>query len=157
MLRSLAVLVVPLLASCQAAPEPPAMMKKVTIVLLVDAIEPALPFWVDKLGYSRTMEAPQGEGPELAFVGLVRDGTEIMLQTRQSVREGIPALADEPNRSMLFLEVEDIDAVEKAVAGEEIVVPRRTTSYGATEVVVRAPGGHLVILAEMAEPEQSDG
>ncbi len=127
-------------------------MKKITAVLIVDSIEAALPFWIAKLGYAKTIEVPLGEGPELGFVALERDGTELMLQSRRSVREDVPALADEPNRSILFVEVDDIDALERAVAGEEVVVPRRTTFYGATEIVVRAPGGHLVVLAQMAAP-----
>lgn len=29
-------------------------VKKITPVLLVDAIEPLLPFWIDKLGFAKT-------------------------------------------------------------------------------------------------------
>ena len=47
---------------------------KITPVLFVDAIEPGLPFWIDKLGFTKTVEVP-GEGG-LAFVILVKDRRE---------------------------------------------------------------------------------
>jgi hypothetical protein len=39
-------------------------------------------------------------------------------------------------------------AVERAVHGAEIVVPRRRTFYGTDEVGVREPGGHAIIFAQ---------
>ncbi len=46
--------------------------------------------------------------------------------------------------------MDDIDAIEKAVAGAEIVVPRRTTFYGSTEIFVREPAGNVVGFAQLA-------
>ena len=40
-----------------------------------------------------------------------------MLQTRASVRGEVPALADEPNRATLCIEVADIAAIERARVG----------------------------------------
>ncbi len=42
----------------------------------------------------------------------------------------------------------DIEAVERAVQGVEIVVPRRQTFYGADEIGVREPGGNVVMFAQ---------
>ena len=126
-------------------------MKKLTPVLFIDTIEPALAFWLDRLGFELTMQVPYGEGPELGFVGMQNGSVEIMLQTHASVRDDLPQLADEPNRATLFVEVEDIDAIEKALEGADIVVPRRKTFYGATEIGVRVPGDHVVIFAQVAE------
>ena len=123
-------------------------MKKLTPVLYVEEIEPALPFWVDRLGFEKTVEVPEGD--RLGFVILQKGGVEIMYQTRHSVQNDIPALAGQPMRgSFLFIEVEDLDAVARALDGVEPVVPRRKTFYGADELIVREPAGNVVTFAQM--------
>lgn len=125
-------------------------MKKLTPVLYVEHIEPALPFWVDRLGFQQVMEVPEGDA--LGFVILAKDGVEVMYQTRASVANDIPALANTPMRgSLLFIEVGDLDAIERALQGIEPVVPRRTTFYGADELVVREPAGNVVTFAQFGE------
>lgn len=122
---------------------------KITTVLIVDAIEPCLPFWIDRLGFAQVAEVPHGD--RLGFVILARDGVELMYQTLDSVREDNPASAEgaAPGRgAALFIEVADVAAVERALAGLEIVVPRRTTFYGMDEVGVREPGGTVVMFAQ---------
>lgn len=126
-------------------PEPPEapMLRKITPILYVDTIEAVLPFWEDRLGFTRTAEVPQGD--RLGFVILEKDGLEVMYQTRSSVSADVPALADTPMRgSILFIEVEALEPVLKALEGIEPVVPRRQTFYGADEVFVREPAGNLV-------------
>ncbi|HEU0012133.1 MAG TPA: VOC family protein [Longimicrobium sp.] len=127
-------------------PAPEAPMKKLTPVLVVDSIVPAERFWTERLGFEKTVEVPHGDEP--GFIILVRDGVEIMYQTRASVGADMPALAEGPYRTVLFIEVEDIDAVERAVQGVEIVQPRRTTFYGMHEITVREPGGSVVVFAQ---------
>lgn len=124
----------------------PLQFRKLSPVLIVDAIEPCLPFWTERLGFAKAVEVP--EGNRLGFVILVKDGVEVMYQSRESVRNDIPALADTPAGSSLYIEVSDIDAVERAVKGIELVVPRRQTFYGADEIGVREPGGNLVMFAQ---------
>lgn len=122
-------------------------MKQLTPVLYVEAIEPCLPFWTERLGFQVTGTVPEGDA--LGFAMLERDGVEIMYQTRASVANDVPALADRPvGGAFLFLQVDDIDQVEAALEGVEQVVPRRTTFYGATEVGVLEPGGNVVTFAE---------
>lgn len=123
-------------------------MKKLSPVLMVEAIEPCLPFWVDRLGFELTAQVPEGD--RLGFVILVRGGVELMLQSTESVAKDIPALASELGAAALFVEVDDLNAVERALGGVEPVIPRRTTFYGMDELVVRAPGGHVVIFAQHA-------
>ena len=41
-------------------------MKKLAPVLVVDRIEPCLPFWVDRLGFEKTVEVPESD--RLGFV-----------------------------------------------------------------------------------------
>ncbi len=126
-------------------PEPPEnpMLKKITPILYVDAIEVVLPFWEDRLGFTRTAEVPQGD--RLGFVIFEKDGFEVMYQTRASVSADVPALADTPMRgSILFIEVESLEPVLKALEGIDLVVPRRQTFYGADEIVVREPAGNVI-------------
>ena len=128
-------------------------MKKLTPVLSVQEIEPVLPFWVERLGFEKTVEMPH-EG-RLGFVILVKGAVEIMYQTIASIREDVPPLADTPpGSSSLFIEVDDLDAIERALAGVEPVVPRRTTFYGADELIVRDPAGNAVTFARFAEPAE---
>ena len=121
-------------------------MKKLTPVLVVDEVEPCAAFWTGPLGFARTVEVPH-DG-ELGFVILQKDAVEIMYQSRASVAADLPSLAEGPYRTVLFIEVDDLDAVEAAVAGAEVVQPRRTTFYGTTEIGVREPGGNVVVFAQ---------
>lgn len=126
-------------------------MKKLTPVLVVDAIEPCLPFWIDRLGFTKGPEVPHGDA--LGFVMLLRGGVEVMLQSRASVRDDVPAIAGDAYRSALYIEVDDLDAVMRAIDGLERVVEERTTFYGAREVGVRDPAGNVVLFAEMESSE----
>lgn len=121
-------------------------MKRLTPVLVVDRIEPVLPFWVDRLGFEKTVEVPGEQG--LGFVALTRDGVEVMYQTRLSLQADLPELARMEGGCTLFVEVEDLDAVEDALADVEQVTPRRRTFYGSEEIVVRDPTGNVVVFAE---------
>jgi uncharacterized glyoxalase superfamily protein PhnB len=121
-------------------------MKKLTPVLVVDQVEPCAAFWTGALGFERTAEVPHGG--ELGFVMLQREAVEIMYQSRASVAADLPALAEGGHRTVLYIEVADLDAVAAAVAGAEVVQERRTTFYGMMEIGVREPGGNVVIFAQ---------
>ena len=123
-------------------------MKKLTPVLVVDEIEPCLPFWVERLGFERTAEVP--EGSKLGFVILTRDDVEVMYQTRESVAKDIPAMVPERGGHPigLFVVVSDVAGVERALEGFDVIVPRRKTFYGMDEIGVREPGGNPVIFAQ---------
>ena len=131
------------------APEGTVSLKlnKLTPVLVVDAIEPCLSFWTDRLGFTKQVEVPEGD--RLGFVILEKDGIEVMYQSRASVRKDIPAMANVPaGGTNLYIDVADVAAIEKAVKGLEVVVPRRKTFYGADEIGVREPGGNAVIFGQ---------
>src|SRR5688572_20729292 len=123
-------------------------MKKLTPVLVVDAIEPCLPFWVDRLGFEKTTEIP--EGSRLGFVILRKDDVEVMYQSRESVAKDVPALLPKQDGHPigLFIEVSDVAAVEQALSGFEVILPRRRTFYGMDEIGVKEPGGNSVIFAQ---------
>jgi hypothetical protein len=121
---------------------------KITPVLIVDAIEPCLPFWVDRLGFAVTVTVPHEE--KLGFAILAKDGVDLMYQTRASVAADAPATldAERGHTVALFVEVPDLDAVERALGGVPLILPRRTTFYGMHEIGVREPGGNVVVFAQ---------
>lgn len=123
-------------------------MKKLTPILYVDAIEPCLPFWVDRLGFTKTVEVPHENA--IGFVILARDGLELMYQTWASAAADVAgATTRTTGRSAaLYIEVENLDQVERALRGAEVVHPRRKAFYGATEIFVREPGGHVIGFAQ---------
>ena len=125
---------------------------RITTVLVVPTVEPSLAFWEGRLGFTKVAEVPHGDA--IGFAMLVKDGVEAMLQSEASVRDDLPATATSgglPGRSAaLFIEVNDLAAVESALGDWPLVVPRRTTFYGMHEVAVREPGGHLVTFAQKA-------
>lgn len=130
-------------------------MKKLTPVIVVDDIESCLAFWIERLGFAKTVEVP--EGPRLGFVILQKDDVEVMYQTRESVEKDIPAVLTGEGEGKgghpiaLFFEVADVGAVARALDGCEVVVPRRKTFYGMDEIGVREPGGNAVVFAQRVE------
>jgi uncharacterized glyoxalase superfamily protein PhnB len=120
---------------------------KITPVLIVEEVEKSLPFWVDRMGFEKTVEVPEGD--RLGFVILVRAGAELMLQSTESVRKDQPQFAPKSNASAaaLFIEVEDFADLRKRIEGYPIDMAERTTFYGMREIGVREPGGHVVIFA----------
>ena len=124
-------------------------MESLTPVVYVEEIEPVLEFWT-KLGFEVTVEVPEGD--RLGFVVLQSGSVEVMYQTRASVENDVPSLADTPiGGNLLFIQVDDLDAVEAAVEGAEVTFPRRTTFYGAEEIGVREPGGNAVTFAHFVD------
>jgi hypothetical protein len=115
---------------------------QVTANLIVDNIEACLPFWVERLGFEKTVEVPHG--PALGFVILRRGDAELMLQTCASLANDIQPLGTETFRSLLYIRVDDLQPIRKALDGYPLVVPERTTFYGAHELIVKDPAGNGV-------------
>lgn len=122
-------------------------MKKLTPLLVVDAIEPCLEFWTG-LGFQKTVEVRERE--RLGFVILVKDEVEVMYQTRESLGKDAPALADTPFTSALYIEVTNLNDVLAASGQAPVVVARRQTFYGADEIFVREPGGNVIAFSEQS-------
>jgi hypothetical protein len=121
---------------------------KSTPVLVVDKIEPSLPFYVERLGYTKQVEVPHGDG--LGFVILEKDGLEVMLQTRGSVEEDIPALKSYVQGKAVtqFVEVDSLEDVLKQLSGYDLLTPVRTAFYGMREAIVADPAGYVFVFAE---------
>ena len=125
--------------------------KRITPVLRVQEIEPLLPFWVDRLGFIKTVEVPDGN--KLAFVIFQKGSVEVMYQTYASVeKDAPPSMAAEARKgpAYLYMEVDNLDAVLAATKDARIVMPVRTAFYGMKEFAVQDPGG-FTKLAEQAK------
>lgn len=120
-------------------------MNSIVSNLIVPSIEDCLPFYVERLGFTKTVEVPH-DG-KLGFVILKRGALELMLQTRASVEADIAGLEPAGFRAALYIEVDTLAPIRKALAGWPLVVPERTTFYGAREIIVRDPAGNVVCFA----------
>jgi len=124
-----------------------ANVKRITPVLFVKEIETVLPFWLEKLEFTKTIEVPHGN--KIGFVALQKGNTEVMYQSYASVAEDIPLIAQtQKGPTFLYIEVDDLDAVLTALKDSKIVQPERTAFYGMREVGFQEPGGHYVTFAQ---------
>jgi len=130
------------------------MVKKITPVLLVEEVEPCVKFWVERLGFEKTVEVPEGD--KLGFVILVKGGVELMYQSYASADKDVPGSAKEFRKgpTFLYVEVENLEATLAAMKGVEVVMPVRTTFYGAKEFGVKDPGGHILTFAQLGAVPQ---
>jgi uncharacterized glyoxalase superfamily protein PhnB len=129
-----------------------AMINKSTPVLHVKSVEPSLKFWTERFGFKKTIEVPEGD--HLGFVAMENGSVEVMYQTYSGMKADPAnplAQAAEQGPSFLFMEVSDINAVAESLKGAEIVQPIHDTFYGSKEIVVKEPGGHFVIFAQMPQ------
>lgn len=125
-------------------------MTKLTANLIVDAIEPCLTFWVDRLGFEKTVEVPH-DG-RIGFVILKRgDSLELMLQTESSLAADVGDVAKGPHGAVLYIEVPDLGPIRHALDGYAHILAERTTFYGAREIIARDPGGHTIFFASHSQ------
>jgi uncharacterized glyoxalase superfamily protein PhnB len=124
-------------------------VKRITPVLLVNEIEPQIPFWVGQLGFTKTIEVPDGN--KLGFVSFQKGTTEVMYQTYASVEKDAPqpmAAAARKGPTYLYMEVDDLDAVLAATKDKKVVMPLRTAFYGMREFAIQDPAGHFITFAQ---------
>lgn len=133
-------------AAAQAAPP---RLGSLTPILIVDRVEPCIQFWVDRFGFQVANQVPGADG-SLVFASVERGEIEIMYQSRASVVADDGATAEEldGHSVALFITVDDLDAVERAVEGAPVVKPRHTTFYGTVELYIKEPGGNTVGFAQ---------
>jgi uncharacterized glyoxalase superfamily protein PhnB len=128
---------------------PAVSLKHLAPVLIVDQVEPCVEFWVKRFGFAASNQVPGPDG-KLMFASVAKDGVEVMYQSKASVlADSTVSAAELAGRSaVLFITVEKLDAVEKAVAGAPVVKARHKTFYGSVEMYVKEPGGNTVGFAE---------
>jgi hypothetical protein len=120
--------------------------QKLTPNLIVQDIPTSLGFWVDRVKFEKQMEVPHGDG--IGFVILACGSVELMLQSRASLAGDVAPIAEGAHRAVLYLVVESLAPIRKALEGWPLVVPERKTFYGAQEIIVRDPDGHVVFFSE---------
>ena len=125
-------------------------IKKITPVLYAEELEPCVKFWKERFGLEKTVEVPDGE--RLGFVILQKGNVELMYQSYASARKDAPKIAAdiEGGRTFLYVEVEKLEPFIAATKTANVVLPVRSTFYGATEIGVKDPAGHVVVFAEMS-------
>lgn len=120
-------------------------MKEIIANLIVSSIEECLPFYVDRLGFTKSAEVPHDGA--IGFVILKRGPVELMLQSRASVASDVAGLDKDTYRSALYVRVAELALIRDALASWPKVVPERTTFYGAREIIVRDPAGNVLSFA----------
>jgi uncharacterized glyoxalase superfamily protein PhnB len=123
-------------------------IKKITPVLLVDEVEPCVRFWKERLSFEVVIEVPEGE--KIGFVSLQKAGVELMYQSYASLEKdsSFSARGYAKGPTFLYIEVDSLDVVISAMTGAEVVMPERKTFYGAREIGVKDPGGHVLTFAQ---------
>ena len=145
-LLAVALLTTGLLSGQTAQPTKDGFKMKITALVYAPAIEPSLEFWVDQLGFTKTVEVPDGD--KLGFVILVKGDAELMIQSTASMEKDNCEMAKLARpAACLYVEVSDFDDLLKRLGSAPVVVPVRTTFYGMKEIGVREPGGNIVLFA----------
>ena len=123
-------------------------LRQLTPVMVVDEVEPCLRFWTE-LGFTVENQVP-GDNGKVVFASAKAGDVEVMYQTRASVLAEQPEAANEfvGHSTVLFITVDSLDRIEKAIAGAPVVKPRHDTFYGSSELYVKEPGGNTVGFAE---------
>src|SRR5450432_1151835 len=118
-------------------------IKKITAVLFAEAVESCVTFWVERFGFAKIAEVPEGGKP--GFVMLQKGSVELMYQSYARVDKDVPALAPQARQgpTFLYVEVDNLEETIGALKGSEVVIPKRNTFYGSTEIGVKDPAGHL--------------
>jgi uncharacterized glyoxalase superfamily protein PhnB len=123
-------------------------VRKITPILFAEEIEKCVQFWIERLGFQKTVEVP--EGNRLGFAMLESNGLELMYQSFFSAEKDNAATGTAVRKgpSFLYIEVADLNAALAATKGAEIVMPERTTFYHAKEFGIKDPAGHYLIFAQ---------
>ena len=122
-------------------------LSKLTTLLVVDSIEACLPTW-KAVGYSVRVKVP--ETGTLDFVILVSASGELMLQTKKSLKEDLPGVAQLNPTHLLYADVKSLSSAKKALEAARVIVAERTTFYGAKEAWLELEGGAVLGLSEHA-------
>jgi uncharacterized glyoxalase superfamily protein PhnB len=130
-------------------------VKKLTPILFAEEIEPCLKFWIERLGFDKTIDVPDRN--KLSFAILQKGSVELMYQTYASAEKDITTISSEVRKgpSFLYVEIENLDEIVNALKGVNVAMPVRTTFYGAKEIGVKDPAGHVVIFAQLGVAPQS--
>src|SRR5215467_5796314 len=114
-----------------------ATVKKITPILFAREIEPCISFWAEKMGFNKIVEVP--EENTIGFVLLEKNGVELMYQSYASMKKDNPKTAAVVKKSptFLYVKVENLQNALLVTKGAEVVMPVRSTFYGAKEFKIK--------------------
>lgn len=121
-------------------------IKRLTPNFYTDDVAACVKFWVDRLGFKKTVEVPEPGG--LAFAALQKGSIELMYGSFASLEREPAGGAFKKGTSCLFIEVDDVNAALEAMQGAPGVAEMHKTFYGSTEFTVTDPAGHMVTFAQ---------
>ena len=129
-----------------ALTRPPASIERVTPILPVESIEPVVAFW-EALDFAPTN--PNYVDGRLNFMAFSKDGYDVHYQSLAEIDQKSAAASGDlaGSTAMIYITVDDLDAIVERLGNAEVVIPRRQTPWGADEIYVREPGGHLIAFA----------
>ena len=135
------------------------MYNKITANLMVNSVSETLDFYEQVLGFGMVMAVPQDsrqiitarkEGTPLDFAVVRRDEVELMFQSRKSLSQELPLLADRPLGGSITLYAEVANAKELYASIKNkvtIVKDLHTSFYGMQEFYIRDCNGYVLTFA----------
>lgn len=141
------------------------MYSKITTNLMVGSVNETLDFYEGVLGFSLVLGVPEGsrqivttrEGDEpLGFAIIRRDDVELMLQSRKSLSEELPAFAEQSigGSITLYIQVADAGKLYEDI-GDKVTIIKdlHTTFYGTEQFYIRDGNGYVLTFAsQQKEP-----
>ncbi|MEM7022398.1 MAG: VOC family protein [Pseudomonadota bacterium] len=122
--------------------------------LMVSDMRAAIAFYRDLLGMTVTMMLmpdrsmqTDGDGQDAYFATLEWQGSQLMLQTRQSLAEELPGFDTPPSPAgTVYFRGFAPDAIADRVSAGQVVKGPVLQWYGMKELYLRDPDGHIICL-----------
>jgi uncharacterized glyoxalase superfamily protein PhnB len=123
-------------------------IKKITAVLFVEEVEPCVKFWMDRFGFQKIAEVP--EGGKLGFAMLQKGNMELMYQSYASADKDVTNISQQVRNgpTFLYIEVDNLEEAISAIKGSEVYMPVRDTFYGSKEIGIKDPAGHYIAFSQ---------
>ena len=136
------------------------MFQTLTPNLTVEDVNACADFYLNTLGFELLVAVPLNGTESLSeippdravgFAMLKRDDVVVMLQSRASLEEDLPELAQTKIGSSisLYIKITALEDLYEAVRDKaKVVVTPRETFYGMREFAIEDPNGYLLIFAQ---------
>jgi uncharacterized glyoxalase superfamily protein PhnB len=125
-------------------------VKRITPILYAKEVEPCVRFWVERLGFEKTVEVPDGD--HIGFAILRKGELELMYQRLGDSKDDFTRMnVAGKGPTFLYVEVASLDATLEAMRGIQIAIPVHETFYGMNEFGVKDPAEHFILFAQPAD------
>ena len=117
--------------------------------LIVADVNNSVDFYERVLGFSKAASVPETGRYDWAMVQ--RGPVVVMFQTAASMKHDLPALdlGSSGAAATFYIKVKGLDELLKSAQDKvNLVVPLRTTFYGAREFAIKDPDGYVLMFAE---------